>query len=177
MVDEIEFKEKKSYKVSIKACKICQHNARDEIEAAILMGQNYTDIARHTSEVTGNDINYQNISRHYRYHMKPPVQAEVKKLIERGILKVRNTTEELSGLFDQVEELIETVVENKTEGFAEINQKMKTLISLFGLKSRLIGQNKEIIQDVELKDMDSKTKDLGVVLTALMEKAAKNKSE
>ncbi len=168
----------KGFDTTMFGCKVCMHPQRSEIEAAVYMGQNHTDIADHISIGSEIPINRQNIHRHKKYHMPDdPPQEIAEGVIDTGGLQKRKTGEELTNMFDEVDDLIEQMQNAETIDFRELNDKAKTLVQLYNLKSKLINQNKDIIQDVVVKEHTQKTQDFAAVLHAMREEVKKKKKK
>lgn len=144
-------------------CKLYNHPKRLHIENDIRANKKYKEIIATYSKIP-HTLTVDNISKHYRNHIKEQTVKKIKNLMDQGVLDVRSTIEELQDTYDQVDNLI---LELKNIDVSDVNILLKVtdrLTKLYKLRADLVKTNKSVIEDVKTGNAKEQLKDVAALL-------------
>lgn len=147
-------------------CRVCAHPKRDTIDKWLATGEDYADIKQSFSNKI-NPFNKQELIDHKNGCISEPRAKKIGKLIDNGLLDVRDTVDELQSVFDEIDELIKTVKDITPEDFGQQMAKADRLTRLYKLRADLVKTNKLVIDDPKNKGKSSSEEvkiDIGAAL-------------
>jgi hypothetical protein len=139
-----------------KNCNVCNHPRVDLINQQILNGEYFDTIAKRFPEFSD-----ESVRQHWRNHLAKDLKLQTRDVLEAESFKRRDSLQELTGLFDDIDEIIQLVKENISPDGEDFSKMVNSARGLFNVKKQLIEVNARLIGDDEVgRNMVSLTRAL-----------------